>query len=122
LCELLKRAGFECHTAESGPAALELIDEVRPDIAILDVGLPEMDGYEVARQLRQKPDHENLLLIALTGYGRSSDRSASRQAGFNEHLVKPVRADQLLSVLADMQSAGSRQRHAEMPAAADESN
>jgi two-component system CheB/CheR fusion protein len=112
LCELLKRAGFECHTAESGPSALELIGEVRPDIAILDVGLPEMDGYEVARQLRQSPQYANLLLIALTGYGRSSDRSAARDAGFDEHLVKPVHADQLLGVLSDMQNAGSRQRHA----------
>ncbi|HKU45049.1 MAG TPA: ATP-binding protein, partial [Polyangiales bacterium] len=78
LCELLRRAGFECHTAESGPEALKLIDEVGPEIAILDVGLPEMDGYEVARQLRQNPAYAELVLIALTGYGRSSDRAASR--------------------------------------------
>ncbi|HKP58809.1 MAG TPA: chemotaxis protein CheB [Polyangiales bacterium] len=115
LCELLKRAGFDCHTADSGPAALELIDEVQPDIAILDVGLPEMDGYEIARRLREQPRYAKLVLIALTGYGRSSDRTASREAGFDEHLVKPVHADQLLGVLAEMQNAGRERmasRHA----------
>jgi two-component system CheB/CheR fusion protein len=100
LCELLKRAGFECTTADNGPAALQLIDEVCPEIAILDVGLPEMDGFELARRLRANPRHAQLILIALTGYGRAEDRKASREAGFDEHLVKPVHAEQLLQLLA----------------------
>jgi two-component system CheB/CheR fusion protein len=108
LCELLTRFGFDCHTAESGPEAIELIEKVRPDVAILDVGLPEMDGFEVARRLRADPQNGSLFLIALTGYGRASDRSASHDAGFDEHLVKPVQPDRLLSVLGTMQR-GERQ-------------
>jgi CheY-like chemotaxis protein len=103
LCVFLRRAGFECAAADSGPAALTLIERVNPDIAILDVGLPEMDGFEVARRLRADPKYANLILLALTGYGRASDRVTAREAGFDEHLVKPVRAEQLLGVLAEMQ-------------------
>jgi two-component system CheB/CheR fusion protein len=100
LCALLSRAGYECHTAATGQSALTLIDRVRPDVAILDVGLPELDGYEVARRLRKHGAFNELILIALTGYGRASDRLTSAEAGFDAHLVKPVRANELLSVLS----------------------
>jgi two-component system, chemotaxis family, CheB/CheR fusion protein len=102
LCELLAEADFDCRPAENGATALTLIDEVRPDIVILDVGLPAMDGFEVARRLRSDPRHAGLRLIALTGYGQAADRAVSRAAGFDEHLVKPVRAEELLAVLATM--------------------
>jgi len=102
LCELLVHVGFRCSTADSGPAALKLIDEVRPDIAILDVGLPGMDGFEVARRLRAAPAHAAMRLVALTGYGRVSDRLAARAAGFDEHLVKPVNVESLLRVLGGL--------------------
>jgi DNA-binding response OmpR family regulator len=105
---LLGRAGFDCHTAESGRTAFSPIDRVEPDIAILDVGLPELEGFEVARRFRKNPKFTNIVLIALTGYGCASDRAASREAGFEEHLVKPIQADQLLSVLADMQDASAQ--------------
>jgi two-component system CheB/CheR fusion protein len=105
LCEFLKRAGYECHPAESGPAALELIERERPDIAVMDVGLPDMDGFEVARRVRQQPSIARTVLIALTGYGRASDLETSRQAGFDLHLVKPVRLEQLLSALEQAGSA-----------------
>jgi two-component system CheB/CheR fusion protein len=108
LCELLQHAGFECLTAETGAAALALIEEARPDIAILDVGLPEMDGFEVARRVRRNPKHDGMCLIALTGYGRASDRAAAREAGFDEHLVKPVHTEQLLRLLADMRGRDER--------------
>ena len=104
LCELLAQEGFECATAESGPAALELIDRICPAIAILDVGLPEMDGFELARRLRSNRAHTDMFLIALTGYGQASDRAAGREAGFDEHLVKPVNIEGLLSLLADLRS------------------
>ena len=107
LCELLRAEGFECTTAESGPAALELIDRVHPAIAILDVGLPEMDGFELARRLRSKREHADMFLIALTGYGQASDRAAGREAGFDEHLVKPVNIENLLRLLADLRSGAS---------------
>jgi two-component system CheB/CheR fusion protein len=106
LCALLATAGFECHAAESGASALALIDEVSPDIAILDVGLPEMNGYEVARRLRANARHAGLCLIALTGYGQASDRAASRAAGFDAHLVKPVHGEQLLTLITEMRRAG----------------
>jgi len=105
LCELLGQEGFECTAADNGAGGLALIDEVRPPIAILDVGLPEMDGFEIARRVRSKPEHANMFLIALTGYGQASDRAASRQAGFDEHLVKPVKVDELLRLMSDLRGA-----------------
>jgi two-component system, chemotaxis family, CheB/CheR fusion protein len=107
LCELLAQEGFECATAESGVAALELIDRIRPAIAILDVGLPEMDGFEVARRLRSKREHADMFLIALTGYGQASDRLTGREAGFDEHLVKPVNVAELVRLLGDLRRASS---------------
>jgi two-component system, chemotaxis family, CheB/CheR fusion protein len=103
LCELLASAGFACHTADSGPSAIELVDRVRPDIALLDVGLPGMNGFEVARHIRRDPSHARMMLIALTGYGRAADRAAAREAGFDEHLVKPVDVERLLRLLTTMQ-------------------
>jgi two-component system CheB/CheR fusion protein len=102
LCELLEDAGFRCASASNGVAALEQILKGRPAIAILDVGLPEMDGFEVARRVRADPSNEGTYLIALTGYGRESDREATRKAGFDEHLVKPVRPNHLLELLASL--------------------
>ncbi len=102
LCELLTDEGFACDTAESGPAGLTLIERTGPAIAILDVGLPEMDGFEVARRLRRDPRHAHLFLIALTGYGQATDRAAARDAGFDEHLVKPVNVDELLRLLGKL--------------------
>jgi two-component system CheB/CheR fusion protein len=107
LCTVLTRAGFACSAADSGTAALELIEREQPGVAILDVGLPEMDGFEVARRIRDNPKHDDMFLIALTGYGRASDREASRKAGFDEHLVKPVRIEQLLDVLNKLQREGA---------------
>jgi len=101
LCELLLQSGFECRAVESGAAALALLDEVRPDIVILDVGLPEMDGFEIARHIRANATHAGVCLVALTGYGQAADRAASREAGFDVHLVKPVHAEQLLALLRE---------------------
>ena len=113
LCELLTKAGFECVPAENGAAGLALIDELNPAVAILDVGLPEMDGFELARRLRSKPENADLFLIALTGYGQATDRAASRDAGFDEHLVKPVNIDELLRLLGDLRGARSPSAGAE---------
>ena len=101
LCELLLQAGFECRAVESGPAGLALMDAMQPDLVILDVGLPEMDGFEIARHIRANPRHARVCLIALTGYGQAADRAASREAGFDVHLVKPVHAEQLLTLLRE---------------------
>jgi signal transduction histidine kinase/CheY-like chemotaxis protein len=97
---LLKASGHEVRTAHDGPAAILAAFDFRPDAVLLDIGLPGLNGYEVARRLRQDPAFEKIVLIALTGYGQDSDRQTSLQAGFNHHLVKPARLAQLQQILA----------------------
>jgi two-component system CheB/CheR fusion protein len=101
LCVLLERAGVECHAADTGPAALALIDAMSPHVVILDLGLPGMDGFELARRLRTSVQHAGARLIALTGYGQAADRVAAQAAGFDVHLVKPVNAEQLLALVRE---------------------
>ncbi|WP_394846583.1 response regulator [Pendulispora brunnea] len=99
LCTLLKHAGFDCRTAHDGPSGMALVENVKPDIAIIDLGLPGMDGFEIARRLRKMKRFESLYLVALTGYGQSADRKAAIEAGFDEHIVKPIHAEELLRLL-----------------------
>ena len=87
---LLERAGHEVHEAEDGRAGLEAILKLRPDVALVDVGLPGLDGYEVARRVRCDEAGRSVCLVALTGYGRPEDQRRSQEAGFDAHLVKPV--------------------------------
>ena len=101
LCSMLKLAGATCHSAGDGRSALALIDEVSPDVVILDVGLPHLDGLEVARRIRSNPRHAGVRLIALTGYGLASDRQATAKAGFDHHLVKPVQPADLFKAILD---------------------
>ncbi|WP_437963007.1 chemotaxis protein CheB (plasmid) [Sorangium sp. So ce119] len=105
LCALLKRAGFECHSTDHGISGIELMDAVRPHIAIVDIGLPGIDGLEFARRVRERRQHEDVYLIALTGYGQQNDREKAREAGFDEHLVKPVDLATLKRLLADGEPA-----------------
>jgi two-component system CheB/CheR fusion protein len=105
LCTILAHAGLACHGAADGWAALRLIDEVSPEIVLLDVGLPGMDGLEIARRIRANARHSGVRLIALTGYGQASDRRATKQAGFDYHLVKPVQPQELLAVLAHLRTS-----------------
>jgi PAS domain S-box-containing protein len=99
LSELLRMWGHEVAVAHDGVSALETARQDRPDIVLLDIGLPGMDGYEVARGLRAVPGLAATSLIALTGYGQESDRQRSRLAGIDHHLVKPVDPEQLRSLL-----------------------
>jgi CheY-like chemotaxis protein len=87
---LLKMSGNEVHTAYDGAVALEAVDRLHPDVVLLDIGLPSLNGYEVCRRIRQRPWGRNTVLIALTGWGQVEDRRLSREAGFDGHLVKPV--------------------------------
>ena len=105
LCTMLTHAGLSCHGAADGTAGLRLVDEIAPAIVILDVGLPGLDGLEVARRLRANPRHRGVRLIALTGYGQNRDRAATTAAGFDYHLVKPVQPGELLALLARLQTS-----------------
>jgi signal transduction histidine kinase/HAMP domain-containing protein len=95
----LELAGHEVHEAHDGPSGLATILRLRPDVAIVDVGLPELDGYEVARRVRAAA-HSAIHLIALTGYGQPDDRRQALEAGFDAHLVKPVEPDALQAAIA----------------------
>jgi CheY-like chemotaxis protein len=100
--DVLQMLGHEVRTAASGPAALEVVEQFKPDVGLLDIGLPGMDGYELAERLRAKlGGSPGLRLIAITGYGQASDRERSRKAGFDVHLVKPVDLGSLLHTIAD---------------------
>jgi CheY-like chemotaxis protein len=87
---LLRLMGAEVHSASDGRSALEAMRRHRPSVVVLDIGLPDMDGYEVARQARLEPWGGEPALIALTGWGEEEDRRRSREAGIDHHLVKPV--------------------------------
>ena len=87
---LLRAQGHEVRVAFSGPAALEMIKDYVPDIVFLDIGMPGMDGYEVARRLRQQPIWSDVVLVAVTGWGQQEDRRRSAESGFDHHLVKPL--------------------------------
>ncbi|MEP6995064.1 MAG: ATP-binding protein, partial [Acidobacteriota bacterium] len=100
LAEYLRAGGHEVRTAPNGPAAIAEAARMRPEVVLLDIGMPEMDGHEVARRLRQNAELRSVLLVALTGYGQESDRLLSVEAGFDHHLVKPVDIRKLDRLLA----------------------
>jgi PAS domain S-box-containing protein len=99
LAELLRLAGHEVAEAADGPAAIETAGLFRPHVVLLDIGLPGMDGFEVATRLRQMPELVDSVLIALTGYGQPEIVSRSHRAGFNYHIVKPMHPDALKPLL-----------------------
>jgi CheY-like chemotaxis protein len=105
LMTLLEMEGFEVKIASEGMAALKIAEEFRPDVVLLDIGLPGMNGFEVAHRLRTQPESRDALLIALTGYGEAESRTRSAQAGFDFHMVKPADVNLLLSMLANPQQA-----------------
>jgi CheY-like chemotaxis protein len=104
LALVLKMAGYEVYPTHSGLEALDVGARMRPDVFILDIGMPEISGYELASRIRQKPWGGNALLIALTGWGQLQDQERSREAGFDHHLTKPVDPDQLERLLHDFAS------------------
>jgi CheY-like chemotaxis protein/two-component sensor histidine kinase len=108
ITSLLEASGHDVKVAYSAEKALEMAAEYQPEIMLLDIGLPEMDGYEVAKRLRQNPQLKDLRLIALTGYGQDSDRQRSREAGFDAHVVKPVDWRNLSELLESLMKRQSR--------------
>jgi CheY-like chemotaxis protein len=99
IAELLKLSGDEAWIAHSGEEALIAAREHRPEVMLLDVGLPGMDGYELASRLRQEECGRDTILVALTGYGDEQALRCSKEAGIDHHLVKPVDFDALLALI-----------------------
>jgi CheY-like chemotaxis protein len=99
LAMLLELDGHPVVTAHDGQTALAAADSHRPDVALLDIGLPIVDGYEVCRRIRQQPWGRTMILVALTGWGHDEDRARTRDAGFDAHLVKPVNYTDLIALL-----------------------
>jgi CheY-like chemotaxis protein len=106
LALLLETVGHDTRVCLDGASALEAAEEYRPQVVLLDIGLPGLDGYEVARQMRGRPATAGALLVALTGYGQESDQRRAFEAGFDRHLVKPADLSALASVLESRTAAG----------------
>lgn len=111
LAAVLKLMGATTSVAYDGESALETAATARPSIAILDIGMPRMDGYELARRLRENPKHEHLALVALTGWGQASDRERISNAGFDRHLLKPVDIGELTRTLGKLASQPAARKH-----------
>ncbi len=97
---LIELKGYEVHVRYGGPQGLEAAESLGPDVILLDIGMPDLDGYAVCRRIRSQPWGERMTMVALTGFGQEADQQASRAAGFDEHLLKPVDYSLLLAVLA----------------------
>jgi CheY-like chemotaxis protein len=104
LATLLQCDGHEVHTAADGAEAFAVAEECRPNVVLLDIGMPKLDGYEVARRIRAEPWGKATVLIALTGWGQDEDRRRSREVGFDSHLVKPLDPDALSKLLSRLPS------------------
>jgi CheY-like chemotaxis protein len=101
LSMLLKLMGQKVQVAFSAPEALAAARLDPPEMAFLDIGMPDMDGYELARRLRADPELRHMVLVALTGWGQDKDRQRSREVGFDHHLTKPADPEALHQLLAD---------------------
>ena len=110
LVELLVLEGVQVVEAATGQQAVQQAAEARPDVALIDIGLPDFSGYEVAARLRRRPETAGIRLWALSGYGQTADRVKAAQAGFDGHLTKPVQLETLLAAL--MQPPGLSRRGA----------
>ena len=111
LSTLLNALGATVSVAYSGREALEALDVIDPDVLLLDIGMPGIDGYEVARRIRSTRAHAGVLIIALTGWGQAEDRARAARAGFDHHLVKPLDIDQLRSLVVEHAANPARHAH-----------
>jgi PAS domain S-box-containing protein len=112
---LLGMLGHEVHTAHDGLEAVEAVDGFRPDVVLMDIGLPKLNGYEAARRIREQQGGAGLVLIALTGWGQDEDRRRSREAGFDHHITKPVDFADLQRVLAEVELGREAAPHSPNP-------
>ena len=104
---LLEMENCTVSVAFDGIQGLEALETFKPDVALLDIGMPGMDGYELARRIRETPRGRDVVLVALTGWGQADDKKRAMEAGFNEHLTKPVDPDLLARVIHVGQSAAA---------------
>src|SRR5262249_41008758 len=104
LSMLLRIMGNDTETAHDGLETLRVGAAFRPDVILLDIGMPRLDGYETARRIRQTPWGKPVVLVAKTGWGQDDDKRRSREVGFNFHMVKPVDPAALVKMLAEMES------------------
>jgi CheY-like chemotaxis protein len=102
---LLGMAGNETRTAYDGAEAVRVAEKFRPDVVLLDLGLPMMDGYETCTRIRQQPWGKDILVVALTGWGQAEDRRRSTEAGFDRHIVKPADPVELMKMVAELEEA-----------------
>jgi CheY-like chemotaxis protein len=102
LCMLLQSMEVNVEAVDSGPAALAAIPGYRPTVILMDIGMPGMDGNEVARRIRQQPEFNDIKLIALTGWGQEKDRQRSKESGFDHHLTKPVNFRDLTDLITSI--------------------
>jgi CheY-like chemotaxis protein len=105
LAAVLRLAGHDVRIARDGREAVELAAAFRPALALLDIGMPGMNGYELARALRARPGTARTVLIAATGYGQEGDRDRAREAGFDHHIVKPVELRTVEAILTAFSAA-----------------
>jgi CheY-like chemotaxis protein len=98
--KLLESHGHTVRVVLNGLAAMDVLREFQPQIVLLDIGMPGMDGCEVTQQIRQEPGFESVLIVIISGHGQESDKARSKQAGANHHLVKPINFDELWEILA----------------------
>jgi len=106
LAIVLRVAGHDVQIAHDGPSTLRIAADFQPDVVFLDVGMPGMDGFETARQLRQSVQLDKAVLVALTGYGREEDRARAAQAGFDHFLVKPTPPKVLTDIALQLRPSG----------------
>jgi len=111
LAELLSAAGHTVHVGHNGQQALQQIEEHHPCVAVLDIGMPMLDGYEVARRVRAQPWGKDVMLIAVTGWGQDSDQQKAMQAGFFAHLTKPVDLPRLHQLIASVSEGKTKRTH-----------
>ena len=102
LAMMLEIMGNDVRTAYDGEEAVRAAGEFRPDVVLLDIGLPKLNGYEACRRIREQPWGKNMVLIALTGWGQEEDKPADQEAGFDHHMVKPVDPPALMKLLAGL--------------------
>jgi CheY-like chemotaxis protein len=99
LSTLLRLLGHEVRIAHDGVTALATAKEFRPEVGLIDIGLPGLNGYDLARRMREVPELRGMILVAQTGWGQEEDRRRSREAGFDHHLVKPLNAEELQTLI-----------------------